>query len=69
MKTIEEIRILSELKNRQTVYYRIKVSGIEEKSDYEPCYKFENGKPVRVFSEEEAETIINLKTKQGLDNA
>lgn len=70
MKTIEDIRIMSELKNRQTVYYRIKISGIEEKENYIPKYNFINGKPVRVFSEDEAELLINInKIKSSVENA
>lgn len=64
MKTIKQIQEICELKKRQTVYYRIKKSGIEEKEGYEPQYTFINGKPVRCFPEDEAQQIINIKNRK-----
>ena len=61
MKTLNEVQKLSHLKNRQTVYYRIKVTGIEKKEGYEPSYTIVNGKPMRTFTDEEANKIIYMK--------
>ena len=62
MKTINEIKKLAHLKNNQSVYYRIKASGIEDKKDYKPTYEMVNGKPgVRIFSDEEAKILIYFK--------
>lgn len=61
MKTIEQIKNICNLKYRQTVYYRIKITGIEEEKGYEPQYIRINGKPIRAFTEDEAKLIINIK--------
>lgn len=68
MKTINEIKTESNLKNRAAVYYRIKISGIEEPEDYQPTYKRVNGKLVRVFPENESYIIINFKEKEEIRN-
>ncbi len=67
MKTLTEVQKLSHLKNRQTVYYRIKALGIEEKEDYKPTINIINGHPMRCFSDEEAEMIIYMKLNKTRD--
>ena len=61
MKTIDEIKTIANLKDRRTVYYRIRISGIEDKQDYKAQYTNINGRPERCFSEEEAELLIDIK--------
>jgi len=64
MKTINQIQIEANLNDRQSVYYRLKVSGIEEKKDYLPQYTRIEGKLVRIFTDEESEILINCSYKK-----
>ena len=65
MKTFKEIEKLAGV-SRRIIKKRLALSDIEKDEDYKPQYKKRSGgSPYRVFTEEEAEILINSGGKTG----